>query len=357
MVLSKPTAYTFIWSILVAVTYVAQVIMNIVSGPEFGSFGGGSNSEISAENPTFVTPDGLTFSVWSIIYGFQCVFAVYQVVPCFQNSYVRLNNARPWIVLLFIGNCLWLPLFSNRRWFASWLMMIVMDVCLIQIYRQLRIQYGSADPQQGPAELLPVVTTVRTTRTTETAPWYAKILLFVGFSTNLAWLVVASVVNTLVAIGNSGWSQTFNVLQNTTNESGTFMVSKQVHVMGNVDFAICATMLVAALAVVVAIRNSDVPYACVSMWALWGVYRAQAVEAPTGFPEEAMSSAIADWALAMIVVIFVATLVGLAKAIVESVWAMKHEAQETAPSPVKVDTKEEDAVQEKSDKSQLYGSM
>jgi len=344
---TKPSVHSWLWSIGVLVTFIAQVIMNVLAGEEFGSFGGGSNSEISAEQPTFVTPDGLTFSVWGIIYLFQAIFCIYQVTPCFQNSHAGVSRARPWVVLLFIANCLWLPVFSNRLFFLAFLIMLVMDLALIMIYRMMAINYGAADQTQPADALLPslVVESSSDTRArlgiddstdlpvAQLHPWTVKVLCFVGFSTNISWLAVASMVNLLVATGNSGWRQPF-VQTNLTN-----VVTETLYVDGSVDFAVMAVCLVAVLASVLVVRNCDLPYALVAMWALWGVYRAQAVKASTGFPENAMSPKIADWCLAMIVVVAIAAVVGLVKAIVETICARKHSAHKPENESIQKDQK------------------
>merc|ERR1712151_68629 len=102
-----------------------------------GSFGGASNSQLSKEQPTFVTPDGMTFSVWGMIYLFQALFSVYQVIPCFQNSHAGVSKARFWVVVLFLGNCLWLPVFSNRLYWLALMLILAMDLSLVMIYRTM----------------------------------------------------------------------------------------------------------------------------------------------------------------------------------------------------------------------------
>merc|ERR1712232_892475 len=115
--------------------------------------------------------------------------------------------------------------------------------------------------------------------------WTVKVLCFVGFSANISWLAVASMVNLLVATGTSGWHQAYTVAGNNTLTSTTHTV----YVNGNEDFVVMAVCLVAAIACVLAVRNSDVPYALVAMWALGGVNRAQSVKAPAGYPKAAMN--------------------------------------------------------------------
>merc|ERR1719486_272067 len=330
---TKPTLHSWLWSLAVLASFIAQVIMNVLAGEQFGSFGGASNSQLSKEQPTFVTPDGMTFSVWGMIYLFQALFCVYQVIPCFQNSHAGISRARFWVAALYLGNCLWLPVFSNRLYWLALMLMLVMDLSLVMIYRMMMINYGAVDRTQDPDMLFPstVLEDVEQTRSrhgnTENLPgamlhaWPVKLMCFTGFSTNASWLAVASMVNLLIATGNSGWHQPFTV----PGTNATTAVPSIIFVNGNEDFTIMAVCLVAFLACVMALRNCDVPYALVAIWALGGVYRAQASKAAGGYPEEAMSQPIANWAAAMMVVVAIAAAIGLIKAIVESLYARKVE--------------------------------
>jgi len=331
---TKPTLRSWLWSLTVCVGFIAQVVMNVLAGKEFGSFGGASNKEIAEETPTFITPDGLTFSVWSVIYLFQGLFAIYQVIPCFQNSHAGVSRSRFWVVALFVGNCLWLPVFSNRLYWLALLLMVVMDVSLIMIYRTMVVNYGAVDRTQGADMLFPSVVVEDREQTlsrvgqekahvhdTMLHPWPIKLLCFTGFSTNISWLAVASVVNVLVATGTEGWHKSYTVLLGPSSNGTTAMLQKTIYVNGSEDFAIAAVCFVALIACVLAVRNCDIPYGLVAIWALGGVNRAQGNKAPTGFPEQAMSKPIADWSRAMMIVVAIAVVIGLAKSIFESVRA------------------------------------
>jgi len=331
---TNPTALSYLWSVAVVLFFIAQVVLNVLASETFGSFGGESNKQISEEQPTFLTPDGLTFSVWFIIYLFQGLFSIFQVIPCFQNSHSGVSRSRAWVVVLYGTNCLWLVVFSYKLyWLAFWLM-LVMDVSLIMIYRMMKINYGAIDLTQDADMLLPSAiledkehTENRLSRSRNNRsgmllhPWPVKVLCFVGFSANLSWLVVASMMNLLVAAGHDGYHKQFTTLiQSPVNSS---MIPTVTYVNGSPDFAIMAVCLVATIAFVLAVRNCDVPYAMVTIWALWGVNRAQGSKAPAGFPEVAMIKSIVDWTAGMIIVVLFAVVIGLVKAIIETVNARR----------------------------------
>lgn len=337
---TKASVRSWLWSLAVVICFIAQVVMNILAGESFGSFGGESNTQIAEEQPTFLTPDGLTFSVWSVIYLFQGLFSIYQVIPCFQNSHTGVSRARFWVVVLYIGNCLWLVVFSHKLYWLSFLLMLIMDFSLVMIYRMMNINYGAVDLTQGAGMFLPSVILEDKDDTLDRVkgsdkfrgmylhPWPVKLLCFVGFSANISWLAVASMVNLLVAAGASGWHQSYTInIPSPLN--ATVMVPTVTYVNGNQDFVIMAVCLVAAIACVLAVRNCDVPYALVAMWALGGVNRAQGSRPLRGFPEAAMSKSIADWSASMLIVVLIAVVIGLVKAIAESIYACKANSKQS----------------------------
>jgi len=235
------------------------------------------------------------------------------------------------------------------------MLMLVMDLSLVMIYRMMMINYGALDRTQDASMLLPsiVLEDREHTRSRLGAseefpgrllhPWPVKLLCFTGFSANSSWLAVATVVNLLVATGSSGWHQPYTVLA-APSDNATNLVPTTIYVNGNADFAIMAVCLVALLACVLAVRNCDLPYALVAMWALGGVNRAQGSKAPSGYPDAAMSKPIADWALAMMVAVAIAAAIGLIRAIVESVHACKAAAVAAEKREVNASTSHHDKM-------------
>ena len=312
--------------------------MNVLAIETFGSFGGGSNKQLSKEEPTFITPDGITFSVWAIIYLFQAIFCIYQVIPRFQNSHAGVSRARLWVIVLYIGGSLWRPVWANRLHWLSLLLILVMDVAVVMIYRLMGISYGTVDPTQSGDMLLPSVmleeredTQARlgsaTTGSPQLHPWPVKLLCFTGFSTNISWLVVVTLLNLCIAFGSNPWEQSY--IATTLASANATVLPKAppaVNVNGNEDFAIAAVCLCAIIACVLAVRNCDVPYALVTIWALGGAHRAHESSQALGFPVELTSRRIADWCSVMMVVVAVFAVAGLCKAVFESVCAYRSRA-------------------------------
>lgn len=313
---NSTTTSSMVWSVLVVVTFVIQVISNVLSG--FGAFNNATNGRLSDENPTYITPDGLTFSVWGIIYTFQAIFTIYQVVPQVQNSHEPLTNARVWVVLLYLLNAVWLPAFSFSLWWLAFLIIASMYGSLIMIYYHLGINYGpmyhGTSPTRSFALLCSPDKEESGTSVTETDQyWFVKVFMYVGFSTNLSWITVATLLNFLVATRNSGWYTSCPA-----EISNGIASAMMINVGGNPDFAVMVCVAIALIASFLVVRFGDVPYALVAMWALGGINRMQTVPNEQRFPISGQSQQLASWSLAMIIVVACATAIGLVKILWQS---------------------------------------
>ena len=67
--------------------------------------------KISKENPTVLTPDGVTSAVWGPIYGFLFITAVRQLWP---RAIIK-QNTRNWLSLAFVHDHVWLELDLEER--------------------------------------------------------------------------------------------------------------------------------------------------------------------------------------------------------------------------------------------------
>ena len=108
--------------IVLCLSYVFMIAMNAISSAST-LLNNTDNAIISNANPTYVTPDGSTFSIWGFIYLFETMFVVYQALPSNHDD-EKLQAARPLITLIFLINCLWLVVFAYYLWWVSALVMV-----------------------------------------------------------------------------------------------------------------------------------------------------------------------------------------------------------------------------------------
>jgi hypothetical protein len=244
------------------------------------------NAIISNANPTFVTPDGATFSIWGFIYLFETIAVIYQALPS-NLTQERLVNARPYMTLAFLINSTWLVLFAYYQWWLSTLVMLAYLATLIKIYSVLDINYGVKDESKDKKS---------EDYNYEAATPLMKALVFTGFSMNMAWIAVASGVSVTFVLRREGWQ--------TANGTG-----------GSADWAIMWVVIFAAVACGLAVLRADVPYAFGTAWALAGIHRMQTVENAERFPIVDLSSSLANTANTFMIIVSIFCALAFVKAV------------------------------------------
>eukprot|EP00929_Paragymnodinium_shiwhaense_P068512 TRINITY_DN3446_c0_g1_i1.p1 TRINITY_DN3446_c0_g1~~TRINITY_DN3446_c0_g1_i1.p1 ORF type:complete len:309 (-),score=69.52 TRINITY_DN3446_c0_g1_i1:390-1316(-) len=260
-------------SVAVLVAYIVMVAFNGLANTDL--FGGTDQGTISNENPTYLTPDGLTFAVWGLIYLFQAVLVLYQLRPSEEAEAILESkmmgvSVRWRLVLAFLLNAAWLPVFNNELFWPALVIIAAYLVALLWVYYDL-------NPKN-------------------TKGFLQALLLTYGISSNLAWLVVATCLNAFFCLGTAGWKDEYGV-------AGTPLA------------AIIVGVFVACFAMERVVQGADWIYAFVAGWALQGIYRMQSVVDAERFPPEAMNSTLANTALVLSVVVWVLSLIGLVMAL------------------------------------------
>lgn len=211
---------------LVLVTYVAMVAMNVLANAL--PLNGRNTGEVSDAYPSLFTPAGITFSIWSVIYALLGLHVLYQL-GLFRETGPDVGRT---VLLNRVGVLFALSSLANTAWIFAWhydvipvsaILIVVILVCLILI-----------------AE------TLRTTRLTTRQKW----LVALPFSVYFGWTTVATVANVTVLLVSLGWDG-FGI---SASAWATIMVVVAM-LIGT------ATML----------RNRDVAYGLVLMWAFAGI--------------------------------------------------------------------------------------
>jgi translocator protein len=189
---------------------------------------GRSTKEISDSYPSFFTPAGLTFSIWSVLYLSQIAFAIYQAQPA-QNGNPRIRAVRWPFVAACLFNAVWIVAWHGLVVWASMILMLGLLFSLITAYNRLEI--GVTPASSG-----------------ET--WLAR----VPVSLYLGWITVATVANAVSLFLNFGW-----------NDSGT---------LGRV-LAAALVLVAAGIGAAFSLNRRDVAYNLVLLWAFLGIYLAR----------------------------------------------------------------------------------
>jgi hypothetical protein len=259
-----------ILSICVLVTFVLQAVANFLAQKKF--FGGKDNKELSDTHPTYLTPDGLTFAVWGIIYSLEMVMVVAQFFGSADDillGEICGLKVRARISIAFVLNAFWLPLFNNELFFTAFVVMAVYLIVLLSI--NLDITGSTVD--------LPL----------------QRFLLGAGLSMNASWIVIAFSLSIFFCAGELGWKDRHGVAGNPTAAAITIGV-------------------VTAIACARAIFECEIAWAFVVMWALRGIHRMQTIPDAERFPLGAQNALIAkmtEWPC--IAAVACSIVVGLAK--------------------------------------------
>lgn len=218
----------------VIVAFIVMAISNIISTTS-SIFNHTNNTKISQDNPTALTPDGLTFSIWGPIYLFELGTVIFQ---CWKQNTVIKDSTRNWLSLAFITNAIWLPVFAYAYWWLSLLVIAVYLLALNELYSwNLDIDYAN-----------------------NKVCWKDKVWAYTGISLNLAWVTVATLLNITIVFRNSRIVYT---------ETGFEIIG------GNPDWAVACIVVAGGIAIYKLYKHADVVYTLATSWALFGIYRNQ----------------------------------------------------------------------------------
>jgi hypothetical protein len=189
---------------------------------------GRTTGSVSDSYPTLITPQGFTFSIWSVIYVLLGLFVVYQVLG--RNRDKAFNEK---ISFFFILSCLlnvsWIFLWQYGLFSYSVLFIFGLLVSLIAIYLRLNIGRGGV-------------------------PLAERICVQLPFSVYLGWITVASIANVAVALTAANWDR-FGIAAST--------------------WAALAIAVALLITLMVIITRRDVAYSLVIIWALYGIMSKQ----------------------------------------------------------------------------------
>lgn len=189
--------------IIDCIAYVAMVLVNVLF-----QMGGRNTASVSDQNVTLLTPSGITFSIWLVIYGLLLIYTIRQAYR--GDEY----NVGLLYLMSCILNIMWIIVWNYKMLAISLAIIIALGIILYQIKNK-----------------------------TENADMLTKIT----FSIYCAWITVASIVSIFVLI---------------TNLSGTY----------NSSILRVASVLALVILLLFIYRNkNNVAYLSVFVWSLLGI--------------------------------------------------------------------------------------
>ncbi len=211
---------------MVAVTYLAMVAVNFLANAL--PLNGRRTGEVSDEYENLFTPAGLTFSIWGVIYLLLGLHVLYQL-GLFRGA--RAEGERT-ALLNRVGVLFSISSVANTAWVFAWhYEMIPLSAVLITVILVC---------------LILIANVLRTANLTVRERWFVQ----VPFSVYFGWTTVATVANITVLLVSLNWDG-----------------------FGLPDAAWAAIIVVVAMVIgtVTTLRNRDVAYGLVLIWAFTGI--------------------------------------------------------------------------------------
>lgn len=183
-----------------------------------------TTGEIAEKFPIYFIPAAYVFNIWILIYVMLFGFTIFQMLKAQRkNPYIHLVGY--WFALSSILNVTWLIFWHYEYFILSLLTIIALLVTLTVIYSNINQQNLRAFFED-------------------------KILVKSTFSIYLAWICVATISNFNIMIYVLGWDM--------------FGISLE-------HFTVLMLLLGTLVASVVTIRNNDVLFSLVFIWAFIGI--------------------------------------------------------------------------------------
>ncbi len=211
--------------ILVAVSFAAMVTVNALAN--ILPINGIGTGAVSDSYPNLFAPAGITFAIWGLIYLLLLGYTIYQF-GIFPNWSGKDSGAlHQKIGFLFtlssIANTIWIFAWHYSYIGVSMLLMIVILICLIEI-----VQVISG----------------------EDLSLMDKLLIRLPFSVYFGWITVAAIANATTLLVDTGWDG--------------FGIAESVWTV----LIIAVGLLIA---VVTMLKNRDIAYGLVIIWAYAGI--------------------------------------------------------------------------------------
>lgn len=204
--------------------YLGMILVNALANAL--PINGMTTGELSDNYPNLFVPAGITFSIWGVIYFLLLVFVVYQAAAVFgKKNRFALNTKQN---LVFSLTCI-----LNAAWIITWHYQLILWSVVVMI-----------------ALLLSLISLYNSLYNIDIPSGMGKFAFRVSTGIYLGWISVATIANVTALLVSRNWDG-FGLSEN---------------------FWTIAVMIVGfILAVLVTLRQRDIFYPLVVIWAYYGI--------------------------------------------------------------------------------------
>jgi hypothetical protein len=213
--------------IITILVTLATIAVNVMASAL--PLNGLDTGQISDLFDIYFVPAGYVFSIWGLIYLGLLAFTIYQALPAQKDDPV-LKKIYPAYWIGSLANIIWLFLWHYNVFSLTLFAMLTLLGCLIVIYLQLSNANVELDRSQK---------------------WLVKL----PFSIYLGWISVATIANVTQVLFFYNW--------------GGWGIAPEV-------WAVIMLAIATVLGFVVLLRENDVAYVLVLVWAFIGINNSQA---------------------------------------------------------------------------------
>lgn len=210
--------------LLVTVTYIVMVATNYLANAL--PLNGRQTGEVSNAYENLFAPAGITFSIWALIYALLAVQILYHW-GLFHSASTQNGPLLRKVGILFSVSSL-----ANTAWVFAWHydLILLSTLLIISILVLLAV----------------IVVTLRGASVTAREQWLVRL----PFSVYFGWITVATVANITVWLVSVGWDG--------------FGLENRV-------WGMLIAAVAAAIGTLVMLRNRDIAYGVVFLWAFTGI--------------------------------------------------------------------------------------
>jgi hypothetical protein len=209
-----------------SIAIIATIVVNALA--VILPLNGKTTKELSDAIPNLFTPEGITFSIWSIIYLFLIIFMLYQILDLVKkekHDMTYIEKIGGWFIIASLANILWIFLWHYELVIISLVAMLILFISLLMIYLRLNIGLSIT-------------------------PLKEKIAVHTTISIYLGWITVATIANVTAVLVKLNIGEL---------------------VLGQVTWTIIVIAVATLITLLILVRRRDIAYSLIIIWALLGI--------------------------------------------------------------------------------------